>query len=145
MSELDKFFPREPEDNEASVDKADENETYTPEFRTNWPHAEERLRPLLDTWDAAHGFINWSPFERKRILASARAFAEVTEDAGVLRDAVSYMQSRGLDMKDLRSCITVARRLLRKKGNSGYDLGRYSAILEAQDAAKRRRYKEGLE
>jgi len=135
MSELDNFLgPR------VYKEDTDDNETYTAPI-TNWPHAEERLRPLLEAWDAAFGFVQWSPFERKRILSSARVFAEMTTDSQILSDAIHYMQGRNLDIKDMRSCVTVGRRLLQKKRNKSYVFMPESA----EESRRRARYRESLD
>ena len=79
---------------------------------TNWPKAEERLRPLLDAWDDEMRYPRWTPFERKRILAGARDFAALTCDPEVLREAMSRMRNHGLTLTSPRSCITIGRQVL---------------------------------
>ena len=87
-----------------------------PELRkTNWPHAEEYLRPILDCFQDIAGFEP-KGFLRKQWVAGARDWVSVFgENTDLLRLAVEEMRQRKLTIITPRSCISVASEIKRNQ------------------------------
>lgn len=88
---------------------------------TQWPNVEERLRGVLDAFQACAGFAPRDQL-RQQWIAGARNFVEnVGERADLIAPAVDYMQKHDLLIKTPGSLVPVA---LKMRGNkpAGYDV-----------------------
>lgn len=94
---LDEHFPREiTQDGEIIV------------RRTNWPKAEERLRPILDALEETVGFSPQGQL-RQSWIAGAREYVDnVGLRSDLVRPVAEYMRDRGLVVKSPRSLIAIA-------------------------------------
>jgi len=96
---------------------------------TNWPHVEERIRPILDAMVTEAGFTPRGHL-RQSWIAGAREYVEnVGADPDVARRAIRYMRKRDLVIKSPRSLIAVAL-TLKHKGNTDADRQRYADALD---------------
>jgi len=85
-----------------------ESATIVTPRRTNWPRAEERIRPILDALEETMGF---SPQGQLRAswVAGAREYVDnVGMRADLVRPVAEYMRDHQLTVKSPRSLIAIA-------------------------------------
>lgn len=87
---------------------------------TNWPHAQERLRAVLDAFEEAVDYHPRAEAVRTAWMAGARAFTdEFGEDGELVKRAYRKMMNAGLTVATPRSLITMARKLRKSKPEDG--------------------------
>jgi hypothetical protein len=112
---LDDFFgPRQTTDGSDMTNKPHKSGYRA--VPTNWPHAQERLRAVLDAFEEAVDYHPRAEAVRTAWMAGARAFTdEFGEDGELVKRAYRKMMNAGLTVATPRSLITMARRLRKAK------------------------------
>jgi len=97
MSALDEFFG-----------ECAETQVTLGVVHTNWPRAEERVRPVLDALEETMGFSPQGQL-RQTWIAGAREYVDnVGTRADLVGPVALYMQEHGLTVKSPRSLIAIA-------------------------------------
>jgi hypothetical protein len=122
---LDEWFPRDPNERKVTLE-----DLKAGGGRTRFPHVEEGVRDLCDTFAIETGWT-LDAHTRKAIIAGARDFERAIGDRpDLLRQAMAEMKSKRLTFSSPRSCITVARKLAEHSKPTSYIDGEYADFIE---------------
>ncbi len=110
MSELDKFFDR---DKPIPFIRMSNNP-----YKTNFPHAEERIRDVLDAYADCQEYVPRDKFRRKQWTAGARDFVDAHgEDGKLLKQAwelyldIDWVRRQSIIISTPRSLISFAQKV----------------------------------
>jgi len=127
MNELDKWFPRDPNERKVTLEDLKQS------GRTRFPRAEPNIRDLCDVFANETGW-ELDGHTRKVIVAGARDFEQaIGNKPSLLRGALLYMRTKRITFSSPRSCITIAREIERQEDArkpGGYIEGEYADFIE---------------